>query len=82
MAHLNDISMATVFNAPTAFGCSKTGRPCADVKKEMQKQATRTEQQAQIKNYRDQIRAKYHPAPGQAPPQAALMNLNNGYISL
>ena len=36
-ADLNDISIATVFNAPTAFGCSKTGRSCADVKKEMQK---------------------------------------------
>ena len=34
---LNNISMATVFNAPTAFGCSKTGRSCADVKNAMAK---------------------------------------------
>ena len=32
---LNNISMATVFNAPTAFGCSKTARSCASVKNAM-----------------------------------------------
>ena len=26
-----NVSMATVFNAPTAFGCEPTGRSCADV---------------------------------------------------
>ena len=56
-AHLNDISIATVFNAPTAFGCAKTGRPCDDVKKEMNKQAQRAEQKQQIEAYRNQIKA-------------------------
>ena len=28
----NALNMATTFNAPTAFGCSRTGRSCQSVK--------------------------------------------------
>ena len=44
----NALNMATTFNAPTAFGCSRTGRSCQSVKDMMAHQ----QQQQALKQQR------------------------------